>query len=819
MSVATDGQGRTWVAKGTFSAGWKTGAWRVSRPAWARRRSSRPPAPGGSGFPPTSSSSNGTTTASETLARPPDWPAARSVVQHLFEDSQGILWIATRRSGLFQFAGGQLQAVPTQQQRLSWVSEDSEQGIWVASLGGGVTRLQRRPFVSVYPGNGQTDIASTAVCEDPTGAVWCANRTGGVVRSFGGAVEHVREPPGEPALYANSVSCDAAGTVWVGASSGLYRVRPGLPPTLESVAPQLRDIHVLYGARNGELWVGSGYAHLGRIRQGAYQEITAAQGYDGKFITALAETADGRLWIASEHELYTFAQDRLVRVPELDGFSSERLNALHGDQANALWLGTSRGLLRLDRGRLTAFSQASGLPNERIEQILEDDRGMLWLGSRRGFFYAPRADLEAVADGRRDRFDAVTFGPEAGLQGQVPVPNCQPNTWKGRGDRLWFCTQQGVIGIAADEVPRRLPPPPVYLDRVLVDGRAADTAPLRLPAGGAPPRLLFLQPELRRPGEGPAPPSPHRLRRRLDRNRLRPGGELHRPAPRPLYPRRRRQRLQRDLARGGGSLALLPRRPGLVGDVVGARPRPRRPRRRDRLARAPRLAPPAQAAPPADRAGARAGKGAGADRPRPARRSGWQPDPDRAPGRPAEAHPEGGDGGGAGTARLAHPPARRGAREHHLDGQSRNNSLDRLAAFVRQFALRFFRDSATVCTVSGVEEIPPLRLTPEVQHHLLSATKEALNNVLKHAQAATVALELHLSEGVLRMLIRDTGVGFNPLAPEIKERNGLTNMASRIREIGGSLDIRSVPGVGTTVSWQVPLAPAGESAAPSPSEP
>ena len=806
VSMATDGRGRTWVAKGDF-LGWLENG-----------RLVRFPIPVGTKAVIAAARSGGLWISTdqqllkwdqdrlETLGRPPDWPAVRSVVQHLYEDSQGVLWIATRRSGLFQFAAGRLQAVPTQQERLSWVTEDSEQGIWVASLGGGVTRLQRRPFVSVYPGTGQTDIASTAVCEDATGAVWCANRTGGVVRSFGGAVEHVREPPGAPDLYANSVSCDAAGTVWVGASSGLYRVRAGPHPALESVAPQLRDIHVLYGSRNGDLWIGSGYAHLGQLRQGAYREITTAQGYDGKFITAMAETADGRLWIASEHALYTFAQDRLVRVPELDRFASERLNALHGDQGNALWLGTSRGLLRLDHGRLAVLSQASGLPNERIEQILEDDRGMFWFGSRRGFFYVPRAELQAVADGRRDRFDAVTFGPEEGLMGQVPVPNCQPNTWKGRGDRLWFCTQQGVIGIAVDDVPRRLPPPPVYIDRILVDGRAADTARLRLPAGGHRLVFYFASPSF-------AAPEKVRLRHRLtgfDSAWIETASDQEANYT-GLAPGRYTLDVTASDSNGiwredGGtslSFVVIPAwwetwwfrglaLAALIGAITGLARRASHRLLRRRLQRI-------EQEHALEKERARIARDLHDELGGSLTQIGLLADRLKRGARPEEM--------GAGFELLAW-------RTRQLAGElesiiwtvnPRNNSLDRFAAFVRQFALRFFRDAATTCTVLGVDEIPPLRLNPEVQHHLLSVTKEALNNVLKHARAGQVALSLHFSDGTLRMAVQDTGIGFDPAAPENNERNGLTNMASRLREIGATLEIRSVPGQGTTVAWQVPL--------------
>jgi len=134
-------------------------------------------------------------------------------------------------------------------------------------------------------------------------------------------------------------------------------------------------------------------------------------------------------------------------------------------------------------GRTNDGLHASQWPaNERIEQLAGDDHGAIWIGAVADFSRVARSDLEAVAAGRSAQVPAVTFGPEEGLTGQVPVPNCQPDAWKDFRNRIWFCTQQGVIGIDANAVPP-LPPPPVYIDRVSVDDREVDQAKIRVATG------------------------------------------------------------------------------------------------------------------------------------------------------------------------------------------------------------------------------------------------------------------------------------------------------------------------------------------------
>jgi signal transduction histidine kinase len=135
----------------------------------------------------------------------------------------------------------------------------------------------------------------------------------------------------------------------------------------------------------------------------------------------------------------------------------------------------------------------------------------------------------------------------------------------------------------------------------------------------------------------------------------------------------------------------------------------------------------------------------------------------------------------------------------------KNNSWDRLAAFIDQFALRFFRDTPVECHVEGTERIPSAWLSPEAQHHTLAVLKEALNNILKHAHASRVAIALAWEPNRFTLEIHDNGAGFDPAAQEISERNGLRNMQGRVRELGGELQIVSSVAHGTTLTVRLPV--------------
>jgi signal transduction histidine kinase len=80
---------------------------------------------------------------------------------------------------------------------------------------------------------------------------------------------------------------------------------------------------------------------------------------------------------------------------------------------------------------------------------------------------------------------------------------------------------------------------------------------------------------------------------------------------------------------------------------------------------------------------------------------------------------------------------------------------------------------------------------------------EALQNVTKYAEASRAEVRLSSQPGELRFEVVDDGRGFDP---SVNPRgSGTQNMADRLEALGGSLEIRSAPGEGTTVAGRVPV--------------
>ena len=91
--------------------------------------------------------------------------------------------------------------------------------------------------------------------------------------------------------------------------------------------------------------------------------------------------------------------------------------------------------------------------------------------------------------------------------------------------------------------------------------------------------------------------------------------------------------------------------------------------------------------------------------------------------------------------------------------------------------------------------------------------QEALTNVVRHAQATQVDIEMIESERGLTLRIHDDGRGFDTGLPRRADALGLLGMRERALMVGGTLEIRSVPGGGTTVTLSIPCTAPGNSPA------
>jgi signal transduction histidine kinase len=80
--------------------------------------------------------------------------------------------------------------------------------------------------------------------------------------------------------------------------------------------------------------------------------------------------------------------------------------------------------------------------------------------------------------------------------------------------------------------------------------------------------------------------------------------------------------------------------------------------------------------------------------------------------------------------------------------------------------------------------------------------QEAIHNSSRHARARSVDVEVRREQHRVRFTVRDDGSGFDPRSVR---GLGILGMEERVRRLGGSIEIDSSPGGGTTIRAELPL--------------
>jgi two-component system sensor histidine kinase DegS len=119
-----------------------------------------------------------------------------------------------------------------------------------------------------------------------------------------------------------------------------------------------------------------------------------------------------------------------------------------------------------------------------------------------------------------------------------------------------------------------------------------------------------------------------------------------------------------------------------------------------------------------------------------------------------------------------------------------------------------FEGAHNIATTFRVNPAIPGRIDPEGQTAVYRITQQALANVARHSQAASVVLDLDIREGTLTLTIADNGTGFRLAGTDTaapRKGFGLVSMRERAELLGGHLEVDSTPGRGTAISVSIPM--------------
>jgi signal transduction histidine kinase/ligand-binding sensor domain-containing protein len=381
-----------------------------------------------------------------------------------YEDRQGTVWIGTD-SGLARVINGKVERFPPNDVLSSDIAlsayEDREGNLWLGTESDGLYVLRDQKFAMYTDKNGLVSDMARSIFQDRHGVVWIGTN-GGLSRFSDDHFSHITAEDGLSSNAILGLAEDAEGNLLVGTPDGLNVIRDGHVKVI-TTADGLADdfVRSVYKDSDGSVWIGTrrGLSHW---VDGKFKNYSQADGLGSDFVGTLLRGRNGGLWIATLGGLTRFADGKFKNYTTADGLSSNVITALQEDADGAIWIGTQGGgLNRFIGGKFFRYP-AMDLP-ETIYGILEDGEGNLWISSKTGIFRAKKQPNGGLL--------TTQYGTADGLRVSECSEGGHPAVWRNKNGSLWFSTVKGVAVADSRTVEWKALPPPVVVESFSIDDR------------------------------------------------------------------------------------------------------------------------------------------------------------------------------------------------------------------------------------------------------------------------------------------------------------------------------------------------------------
>jgi ligand-binding sensor domain-containing protein/signal transduction histidine kinase len=741
--------------------------------------------------------------------------SSRSMVTALLEDKSGRMWLGTGAGGLyFSDVDGQwrrVQANPSLSEGyISCLIHDLRDNIWVGTVGDGLYCVTRQPISIVsLPAQAEAPVVVESTCISHDGSVWIGTDGKGLFHYQNGQVTNCGIPLNPSDRVISSVLEDRQTNLWLGTKSGLLRLEHERLVPVHGPKELSHPIMAIYEDQAGRLWLGTTQELISKTGD-EFTICSLPHDQGAPDVRSIIQDGRGDVWAGTLGQgLFLLPKGNPSLARRVDKYPASSARAMTCDLDGTVWIGSwGDGLYRFRDGDFAAFTSEDGLSRDKILCIVPDTDGVLWMSSDNGIFGIKRQALDSYMRGVSPPVLCQRLSLSHGLLNRACSGLGQPIGTRTTDGKLWFPNMEGIAVLDPPLAARLRADPKVIIESVLADGvdvtRPAGEE-IRAPANVRRFEFSFASPDLARTmdlhfrhvlegmdnnwctASGDRIAQYSKLPHGEYKFRVTVGGIdgkwhespqviLLRVVPRFWELRWAQVLASALLISAVGAAITWNQRRKLRLNLERMELQQSLEKERRRIARDLH-----------DELGARltsiALQGELAM---------------RGEKIPAAAKAE------IGAISLRVRQLINATDEVIWTTDPGNDSLPNLAEFLCDYVERFLTPAGIHYRLDVPSDLPPVPVQSQARHHFLLAVKETLNNAVRHAKAEMLMVQLRAEDHALRLVISDNGSGFDVQHPR-PGGNGLANIRNRMVSVGGTVEITSTQGSGTTTVLVMPL--------------
>ena len=232
--------------------------------------------------------------------------------------------------------------------------------------------------------------------------------------------------------------------------------------------PQLLAVDAMAIDPSGTVWLTDQAVGLARIVRNRLDPVAPAKEI-GRF-TALLSDRTGRIWVGSLGRVILYDHGKLSLFGAAEGVKAGQITDLYEDRGGNIWAVGAAGIHKFEGGRFRTLSDHQALPGRGVFGITEDDTGEWWLASRTGLLRLEPGELALAFADTAHVLQYRVFDRLDGLPGAIAMTKLQVLTRSADG-RIWVGADEGVAYIDPRNLGRNDVPLHVLVETARIDGR------------------------------------------------------------------------------------------------------------------------------------------------------------------------------------------------------------------------------------------------------------------------------------------------------------------------------------------------------------